>query len=89
MTTLSSARRSLSASVRPTATTMSNAAVQATAFYRDVARTRKVWTVRDAGGYQLRRTLTAFAPSRSGPPFRGSSGSSRTFPHIVVLTQSR
>lgn len=29
---------------------MSNAASQAAAFYRDVARTRAVWTVRDAGG---------------------------------------
>ncbi len=26
-------------------------ASQAAAFYREVARTRKVWTVRDAGGY--------------------------------------
>jgi Protein of unknown function (DUF2750) len=30
---------------------MSNAASQATAFYREVAQTRKVWTVRDAGGF--------------------------------------
>ena len=30
---------------------MSNAGAQATAFYRDVARSLKVWTVRDAGGF--------------------------------------
>ncbi len=30
---------------------MSTAAAQATAFYRDVARTRRVWTIRDAGGF--------------------------------------
>lgn len=30
---------------------MSNAASQAAAFYRDVAGHRRVWTVRDAGGY--------------------------------------
>jgi hypothetical protein len=30
---------------------MSQAASQAAAFYREVAKTRKVWTIRDAGGY--------------------------------------
>ena len=30
---------------------MSQAASQAWAFYRDVAKNRKVWTIRDAGGY--------------------------------------
>ena len=30
---------------------MSIAAAQAAIFYRDVARTRKLWTIRDAGGY--------------------------------------
>jgi hypothetical protein len=30
---------------------MSQAASQAAAFYRDVARSRAVWTVKDAGGY--------------------------------------
>ena len=30
---------------------MSIAAAQAAAFYRDVARTRRLWTIRDAGGF--------------------------------------
>lgn len=30
---------------------MSQAASQASAFYREVAESRKVWTIRDAGGY--------------------------------------
>jgi hypothetical protein len=30
---------------------MSQAASQAAAFYREVAKSRKVWTIRDAGGY--------------------------------------
>ena len=30
---------------------MSASASQAAAFYRDVAATRRVWTIRDAGGY--------------------------------------
>lgn len=30
---------------------MSQAASQAAAFYREVATSRKVWTIRDAGGY--------------------------------------
>lgn len=30
---------------------MSQAASQAAAFYREVANSRKVWTIRDAGGY--------------------------------------
>jgi hypothetical protein len=30
---------------------MSQAASQAAAFYREVANNRKVWTIRDAGGY--------------------------------------
>ena len=30
---------------------MSQAASQAWAFYRDVAKNRKVWTIRDAGGF--------------------------------------
>jgi hypothetical protein len=30
---------------------MSQAASQASAFYREVAASRKVWTIRDAGGY--------------------------------------
>lgn len=35
---------------------MSQAASQAWAFYRDVARNRVVWTVRDDGGYPALRT---------------------------------
>jgi len=35
---------------------MSNAASQAAAFYRDVAAARRVWTVRDAGGYPAPET---------------------------------
>ena len=30
---------------------MSIAAAQAAIFYRDVARTRRLWTIRDAGGF--------------------------------------
>ena len=35
---------------------MSQASSQAWAFYREVAKTRTVWTVRDAGGYPAPRT---------------------------------
>ncbi len=35
---------------------MSQAASQATAFYRDVARTHTLWTIRDAGGYPAPKT---------------------------------
>lgn len=37
---------------------MSNAAAHAHAFYRQVAKDRKVWTVRDEGGYPAPKTRT-------------------------------
>jgi hypothetical protein len=36
---------------------MTQAASQAWAFYRDVAKNKKVWTIRDAGGFPAPRTM--------------------------------
>lgn len=49
---------------------MSNAASQAAAFYRDVAKSRRVWTARDAEGFPCPETSTG----KRSMPFWSSEG---------------
>ena len=65
---------------------MSQAASQAAIFYRDVAKTRRLWTIRDAGGFPAPRTRTG---QRSQPFWSSESRAQKIIATVEAYTGFR